>query len=42
MTTKAAHIDDALAHGWDDDDLDELEKAIANLAKNSLEEVVAN
>ncbi len=37
MTTQTVLIDHALAHGWDDDDLDELEQALASPTEKSLE-----
>ena len=40
MTTNTALVDHALAHGWDDDDLDELEQALASHTGGCLAVVV--
>ncbi len=41
MTTKTVLIDYALAHGWDDDDLVALERALASRSEDALEEALA-
>ena len=41
MAARTALIDYVLAHGWDDDDLDELEQALASPTEKSLEEALA-
>ena len=41
MTTKSAPIDYALAHGWDDDDLAGLERALTGPTEETLEEALA-
>ena len=41
MEARTALIDYVLAHGWDDDDLDELEQALASPTEKSLEEALA-